>query len=74
MGRHGQLRAVGVEGPISYGAGLTQVLLDQSVAVVESTGRTVGPDASGASLTRSTPRPRRPRRAGWHCHRGPQAA
>ena len=33
--RHGQLDAVGVEGTGSYGAGLTQVLLDQGVAVVE---------------------------------------
>jgi transposase len=35
LGRHGQLRAVGVEGTGSYGAGLTQVLLDQGVRVVE---------------------------------------
>jgi transposase len=33
--RHGQLRAVGVEGTGSYGAGLTRVLLDQGVTVVE---------------------------------------
>jgi transposase len=33
--RHGQLGAVGVEGTGSYGAGLTQVLLDQGVRVVE---------------------------------------
>jgi transposase len=33
--RHGQLRAVGVEGTSSYGAGLTQVLVDQQVTVVE---------------------------------------
>jgi transposase len=35
LGRHGQLRAVGVEGTGSYGAGLTRVLLDQGVRVVE---------------------------------------
>jgi transposase len=35
LGRHGQLGAVGVEGTGSYGAGLTQVLLDQGVRVVE---------------------------------------
>ena len=33
--RHGQLGAVGVESTGSYGAGLTQVLLDQGVRVVE---------------------------------------
>jgi transposase len=33
--RHGQLRAVGVEGTSSYGAGLTQVLIDQQVTVLE---------------------------------------
>jgi transposase len=33
--RHGQLGAVGVEGTGSYGAGLTQALLDQGVRVVE---------------------------------------
>jgi hypothetical protein len=35
LGRHGQIRAVGVEGTGSYGAGLTRVLLDQGVTVVE---------------------------------------
>jgi hypothetical protein len=33
--RHGQLQAVGVEGTSSYGAGLTQVLLDQQITVLE---------------------------------------
>jgi transposase len=33
--RHGRLGAVGVEGTGSYGAGLTQTLLDQGVRVVE---------------------------------------
>jgi transposase len=35
LGRHGQVDVVGVEGTGSYGAGLTQVLLDQGVRVVE---------------------------------------
>jgi transposase len=35
LGRHGQLRAVGVEGTGSYGAGLAGYLLDQQVRVVE---------------------------------------
>jgi transposase len=33
--RHGQVQAVGVEGTSSYGAGLTQVLLDQQLVVLE---------------------------------------
>jgi transposase len=35
LGRHGQLEAVGVEGSGSYGAGLTRLLLDRGVNVVE---------------------------------------
>ena len=35
LGRHGQLEAVGVEGSGSYGAGLTRLLLDRGVKVVE---------------------------------------
>jgi transposase len=33
--RHGQVQAVGVEGTSSYGAGLTQVLVDEQVTVYE---------------------------------------
>jgi transposase len=35
LDRHGQLEAVGVEGTGSYGAGLTRLLLDRGVDVVE---------------------------------------
>jgi hypothetical protein len=35
LGRHGQVEAVGVEGSGSYGAGLTRLLLDRGINVVE---------------------------------------
>jgi transposase len=36
LGRHGQLRSVGVEGTGTYGAGLTRFLLDHGVHVLEA--------------------------------------
>src|SRR6266567_3359528 len=36
LGRHGQLRSVGVEGTGTYGAGLTRFLLGQGVQVLEA--------------------------------------
>jgi transposase len=71
--RHGQLRAVGVEGTSSYGAGLAQVLADQQITVFEVSrpdrrarrqrGKSDPIDAPG----------RRPRGPGRHRDRHPQA-
>src|SRR4051794_19475315 len=53
----GPVRAIGVEGTGSYGVGLARYLRVQGVQVVEVFRPTAGCADSGASLTRSMPRP-----------------
>lgn len=76
--RHGQLKAVGVEGTGSYGAGLARLLTASGVHVVEvdrpdrkarrSTGKSDPVDAEAAAravLAGSQPAPRRAAAGSW---------